>query len=224
MSQPPYGPPPGPPSGPQPGMPPYGPPGMAPQGPPHGMPQPGAPYPPPQRSSGATIAVVSIGGVVIVVLAVVALVLLLGSGGDDDRGDGPPPPAQGGEAGIGDTVSRDRLDFTVTSVETNVEISGETPDEGEFVAVYIDVYNHSDADESFWSDEQVLYTLDGQSYNYASSAHSSYSPHDTLEYVDPGDTMEAVVVFDIPDSSQLSHIGLSEETLGDNEVDVDLSS
>lgn len=214
MSQPPYGPPPGPPPGPQPGVPQYG---MGPQG----MP-PGPPPPPPQRST-SPILIVILGGVLVVVLVIVAIVLIFAVSNDDEPDPAPPPADGGGSdemATIGETVSTGNLEYTVLYAET-VDVGDNTPS-GEYVAVTVDVTNTSDTEWSFWSDEQNIYTTDGAAQGYDSSAHEEYTTS-TLESISPGDTLTADIVFDVTSSSDVSHIGLSEETLGGNEVEVDLS-
>lgn len=213
MSQPPYGPPPGPPPGPQPGMPQYG---VGPQGMPPGPP------PPPQRSTSPVLIVI-LGGVLVVVLVIVAIVLILGMRGGSSDGPAPPPPADQGDSempGIGETVSTGNLDYTVLYAET-VDVEDNTP-AGEYVAVTVDVTNTSNTTWDYWSDEQNLYTSDGEAHGYDSPAHEAYGTA-TREEIAAGETLTVDIVFDVPSAADVTHIGLSEETLGGNEVDVDLS-
>ncbi|QVQ52061.1 DUF4352 domain-containing protein [Spiractinospora alimapuensis] len=181
---------------------------------------PPGPPPPPQRST-SPILIVILGGVLVVVLVIVAIVLVIGRLGNDEP-DPPPPPAGGGgssEAGIGDTVSTGNLEYTVQFAEA-VEVSGESPS-GEYVAVTLDVTNTSSSEWTYWSDEQNLYTTDGSAHGYDTGANSALggSQYDDIA---PNETTTVSIVFDVPSAADVSHIGLSEETLGGDEVDVQL--
>lgn len=181
---------------------------------------PPGPPPPPQRST-SPILIVILGGVLVVVLVIVAVVLVIGRLGDDGP-ETPPPPSGGGdtsEAGIGDTVSTGNLEYAVQFAEA-VDISGESPS-GEYVSVTVDVTNTSSSEWTYWSDEQNLYTVDGTTYGYDSGANTALggSQYDDIA---PNETATVNIVFDVPSAADVSHIGLSEETLGGDEVDVQL--
>lgn len=226
MSQPPpYGPPP---PG---GMPPGGPFG----GPPPGGLPPGGPEPPRQSSPWLWISL-GCGGLFVIGVVLVLLLVFVFAGGDDGEDDGGGASAPTGTGlgrevrsnpdlpGVGEPVEHGGLRLTVTDVEAGHEsLHGFAPI-GEFVVVYVEVAPTRNDYTSFWRDEQNLYTYDGARVEEHFDATWTHGGEDDmLIMLSPGRTYETSIVFDVDDPAEISHIGLSAQTNGGNEVNVDVT-
>lgn len=231
------------------GMPPGGPYGQPPMGPPpgghYGQPQP-------KKSSPWLWISLGCGGLFVIgVVLVVLLVFVFGdepedeggttggggsegtgeeegggsgsAGADTDSGLGNEPRSNPDMPGIGETVEHDGLRFTITQIESGLTEAGSHTPVGEYVVVWIELEPAgSDADD-FWRDEQHLYTYDGQEIEEDYEATWDYTEDSMLIDLEPGESYETAIVFDVDDPSQISHMGLSAETLGGNEVEVDVT-
>lgn len=143
-----------------------------------------------------------------------------GSGGSEEAGGA---GAEGGEddevgeeeeaAGIGDTVKDGELAFTVTDVETGVESIGdefvrETP-QGQYVIVSLTVQNTGTESETFDGFEQKLVDSDGSEHSHEDVAELYLEDADSFfENVNPGNELEAKLVFDVPESAEPASIEL----------------
>ena len=167
---------------------------------------------------------------------VIALIIVFVVAADDDEpapadnGTGEDGPAGDGDRentempGMNEEVTHDGMVFTVTQVETDVSsVEGARPVD-EYVIVHIDVASDTGSIETFWTDEQHVYTLDGsqvsEDYDATWDLDSSGHSHDLAANGTPESLQ---IAFDVPDGDELSHIGLSTQTLGGNEVEVDLT-
>ena len=239
--QPPMGPPPGgmPPGGPPPGgQPPMGPP----PGDPYGGPPPGDPYgnpygpSAPQKKTSPWLWVsLGCGGLFVIGLVLVlVLVFVVGdtesdsgtgsgtSSGDDGPGSGdrtnPDMP------GMNENVEHGGMVFTVTGIETGItEVEGHRP-QGEYAVVDVRVLPEDDVPITFWLDEQHLYTDSGEAISEDYLVTMEYAGFGGMDVdVDPGGSEDVSIVFDVDDASEISHNGLSAETFGGNEVDIDVT-
>ena len=126
--------------------------------------------------------------------------------------------------GVGEPVEHRGLRLTVTDIETGHEsLHGFVPI-GEFVVVYVEVEPIQDAHTGFWRDEQNLYTYDGtrvQEHFDATWAHGGED--DMLIMLSPEQKHRTSIVFDVDDPAEVSHIGLSTQTNGGDEVNVDVT-
>lgn len=112
------------------------------------------------------------------------------------------PAAGSGAANIGEAVTTGSFEVTVTGVEDGVtfvgpEGFGEEP-QGQYVIVSITVSNTGDSAETFWDSEQKL--VDDQGREHSSSSDSYLLDEGTtwLEEINPGNTFQGALLFDIP--------------------------
>ncbi|MET9712405.1 DUF4352 domain-containing protein [Nocardiopsis alba] len=245
---PPGGPPPG---GMPPGGPPGDPYGGPPPGGPYGPPPPGKKKTSPWLWVGLGCGGLFVIGVVLVVLLVFVFGNTDrheegggGSGGDTGgTSDGGGNSGGGGSSAAGDTstglgnsersnpdlpaagepVEHEDLRYTVTRIETGVtDVSGITPN-GQFVVVTVQVESLDESAFTFWRDEQHLYTYSGEAIEEHYTATDAYDNEPMSVVLNVGEPVEATIVFDVDDPSEISTMGLSGETYGGNEVEVDMT-
>ena len=120
--------------------------------------------------------------------------------GTPDAPDAPEAPAA---PGIGTAVADGTFEFTVTSLEPGLSHLGDptfgVDAQGQFLLVHVTVTNVGDAAQYFDSSSQKL--LDGQSRTHsADSSAAIYLPDSNsfLTSINPGNTVDGIVVFDIP--------------------------
>lgn len=188
-----------------------------------GHPQPGQPQLPPQvvvqmaapprKNFFARHKIITALLVIIVVAAVSQAV----SGGDEPATT---PAATGGASttaiadsadtvdaptapGIGAAVADGKFQFTVTSLEPGVSHLGDATfgvdAQGQFLLVHVTVTNVGDEAQYFDSSSQKLLDAQGRTHSADSSA-AIYLPDSNsfLTSINPGNTVEGIVVFDIP--------------------------
>lgn len=197
-------------------------------------PQPGPPAPAPQRGRPRKPLLKRWWFWVLVVLAVIVIGAALG-GGDDSAEDAGGSSAEAGAAasgaeeggaaeekpeaaeepaaeyGLGDTVVSGDWEVTVKAVEEGVaevgnEYLGATA-QGQFVVVDLAVKNAGSSPEYFFENNITLSDESGNSYNSDSEA-GIYADEDALflEEINPGNTAEGVLVFDVPTEVSPSHL------------------
>lgn len=117
--------------------------------------------------------------------------------GAADAAEGPAAP------GIGAAVADGKFEFTVTSIEPGVPHIGDATfgvdAQGQFLLVHVTVTNVGDAAQYFDSSSQKLLDAQGRTHSADSSA-AIYLPDSNsfLTSINPGNTVEGIVVFDIP--------------------------
>ncbi|MFC9940269.1 hypothetical protein [Nocardiopsis alba] len=230
-------------------MPPGDPYGGPPPGGPYGPPPPGKKKTSPWLWVGLGCGGLFVIGVVLVVL----LVFVFGNtdrnegdggGGDTgDTSDGGGNSGGGGSSAAGDTstglgnaersnpdlpgfnepVEHEDIRYTVTDIETGVtDVAGITPS-GQFVVVTLEVESLDSLAFFFWRDEQHLYTYSGEAIEEHYEATGSYDGEPMSVDLEVGEPVEVSIVFDVDDPSEISTMGLSGETYGGNEVEVDMT-
>lgn len=237
MNQPPNGP--GPYQGPPRGMTPPG------GGPPTGPPPPGGPYggrvPPPAVGGTSAWVWISLGcaGLFAIGIALVGVLLFVvadngdeSSGSASDSGNGSGTSSGLGEEersnpdlpGLGEQVEHAGVLFTIVEVETGVPSVEYHSPVHEYVVMHVEVEPAGSEAVEFWRDEQHLYTYSGhqipEDYN-ATRDHEDGVPMGVE--VSPGEPRVVTIVFDVRDPSEVSHMGLSAEFLGGNEVYLDVT-
>ncbi|HZK04558.1 MAG TPA: DUF4352 domain-containing protein [Actinomycetaceae bacterium] len=115
---------------------------------------------------------------------------------------GEPAPADETQAAIGDTVEVGDFTVTVNGAETGIsrvgnEYFGEVA-QGQFVTVAVTVSNISDSAEYFHYSDQNL--IDEQGREHSASTAASYLEAEDffLTKINPGNTVEGVLLYDIP--------------------------
>lgn len=236
-----------PPNGPGPYQgPPYG---MPPGGgrPPTGPWPPGAPYGGhhPPRGVGRTSPWVWIslgcGGLFLVGVVLVGVLLLaVADSGDESSGSGSASESETGGGtssglgdeersnpdmpGLGEQVEHEGMLFTIVEVETGVPSVGYHSPVHEYVVMHVEVAPAGSGAVEFWRDEQHLYTYSGRQIpeDYTATRDHEHGVPMGVE-IFPGESRVVTVVFDVQDPSEISHMGLSAEFLGGNEVYVDVT-
>ncbi|GAA4917069.1 DUF4352 domain-containing protein [Streptomonospora salina] len=185
--------------------------------------QPPPAAPPQKKGKGWLFGCLGCGGLAVLVLVIVLAVVLAG-GGSEDSGDGSGDgggSGNGGDgggsaAGIGETVESGAFAFTVTEVEDGVtELSDdtgvmtETP-QGQYVIVHVTVENVGDESGTFDASGQKLFDGDGNEYSADSQAPIMTGDQNAfLNEINPGNTVEGRIAFDIPTDVQPTRIELS---------------
>lgn len=111
------------------------------------------------------------------------------------------PPAA--PAGVGTPVRDGTFEFTVTQVETGVARVGDAvlgeDAQGQFVLLHLTVTNTGDEAQYFDGSSQKLVDTAGRTHS-ADSAAAIYldDANSLLNQINPGNTVEGIVVFDVP--------------------------
>lgn len=116
------------------------------------------------------------------------------------------PPAEEPEQsapGVGTAVRDGKFEFTVTSVETGVATVGDEylneQAQGQFVLVHMTVTNIGDAAQMFDGSSQKLVDTAGREHSADTSAAIYLGDANSfLTDINPGNSVEGTVVFDIP--------------------------
>ncbi|GAA3737016.1 hypothetical protein HDA32_005495 [Spinactinospora alkalitolerans] len=210
--------------------------------------QPGYPQPAPKKSRGCLWASLITLGVCVLFgfVGCVAVVASIDSGSTDPGSSGSDTAAEGGAsagdggdaeagaeeeqaaAGIGDTVEDGKFAFTVTDVETGVESVGdgvlsETP-QGQYVIVHVTVENIGDRAQMFDGSNQTLVDADDTEYSNDTGAeiYLGEDAESFLNEINPGNKVEAQVIYDVPADVQPDRIELHDSAFSDG-VTVSLS-
>ena len=174
----------------------------------------------------------------LVVIVVIAIASALGGGGEDTgtSESGSSDAQQSGESaekkpaekeaadkaaeeasyGIGDTVAADDWEITVAKVEDGVSQVGDeflnAQAQGQFVQIELSVKNTGSEPNFFFEDDIKLGDNAGNTYS-ADSEAGIYAAENNilfLEEINPGNTADGVLVFDVPedvDPSKLTFAG-----------------
>lgn len=115
----------------------------------------------------------------------------------------PEAPAEASAAGIGEPVRDGKFEFTVTGVEPGVaEVGDEYFSEqaqGQFVLVRLTVSNIGDEAQTLFGDNQTLVDDQGREHSANTTAGIYLDDNDTfVNEINPGNTVEGTIVFDIP--------------------------
>jgi len=113
------------------------------------------------------------------------------------------PVVEEAAPGVGTAVRDGKFEFTVTSVETGVATVGDEylneQAQGQFVLVHVTVTNIGDAAQMFDGSSQKLVDTAGREHSADSSAAIYLGDSNSfLTDINPGNSVEGTVVFDIP--------------------------
>ncbi|MEU6565275.1 DUF4352 domain-containing protein [Nocardia nova] len=199
--------------------------------PPYNQPYPAPPYPPPRRKP-VIWPWILIGGLVLMCGGCFGLVGIAGNSSTsatkaNTRAHGPeaagqpaaPPsapitPPEPKVAAVGAEVRDGKFAFVVTDVQTGLKEIGDNPylertAQGMYTIVTMTVHNTSDVPRGFSPGNQDLY--DAQNRKFGNDAAAAINlKADTSLYADinPGNTITAKVVFDLPADTQPDRIVL----------------
>ncbi|GHC69823.1 hypothetical protein GCM10007079_00720 [Nocardiopsis terrae] len=199
-----------------------------------------APQPPKKKSPALLFGCLGCSGLILLVLIVVGA-LALGSGDEDgatedstsaDSGDGGGNDEAADEgadedlAGIGDRVEVGGLAFTVTGVEDGLtEASGALDTytaEGQYVAVSVTVENTGNEPTYFENTAQKLYDAEGREFGHDSDATIALDEGPMLGELNPAQSGDFTVVFDIPADAEVDRIEVSDDMFEDGGTPISL--
>jgi hypothetical protein len=135
----------------------------------------------------------------------------------DQRSSDPAPALV---AGIGDQVQDGAFAFTVTEVETRESLGSGvlTSDaEGSYVLVHVTVTNIGTEAATFSDSNQTLLDADRREYSADSGTAVMYLPGSEafLNQINPGNSVDGVLVFDVPEGLAPAAIELRESMFSD---------
>lgn len=161
----------------------------------------------------------------LVVIVIIAVASAIGGGGDDTstaeggtsdaqqsgestkKKEAADKPAEEASYGIGDTVAADDWEITVAKVEDGVSQVGDeflnAKAQGQFVQIELSVKNTGSDPNFFFEDDIELGDDAGNTYS-ADSEAGIYAAENNilfLEEINPGNTAEGVLVFDVPEDA-----------------------
>lgn len=200
---------------------------------------PPAPYPPaPQPEKRSWFARHKVLTALGVVIALVIVGAAISPGGGDDTADAAPvaapdasveetaaepapapePPAEEGLPGIGDTVADGKFEFVVTQVETGVATVGSEyinrDAQGQFILVHLRVTNIGDQAQRFSNTAQKAIDDQGRTHSADTTAAIYMDEAQTLlAEINPGNTLEGVLIFDVGTDVTLTSVELHDSSL-----------
>jgi len=129
-------------------------------------------------------------------------------------------------AGIGDPVRDGKFEFTVTSVKDGVASVGDDvlgqEAQGQFVLVKVTVKNIGDKAQLFDGSSQTAFDADGREFSSDSEAAIYVKGSESfLNEINPGNSVKATVVFDVPKGAKLTKVELHDSVFSGG-VDVAL--
>ncbi|MGH3730448.1 MAG: DUF4352 domain-containing protein [Micromonosporaceae bacterium] len=158
-----------------------------------------------------------IGAVVLLCLVCGGGIALLMSGGDSG-GNGAPGVDDTGTtekpAKVGEPVRDGKFEFVVKKVQCGVNEVGDEDfgeqAQGQFCLVTLSVKNIGDEAQPFADSDQKAFGANGKEYSADSDAGlvANENPDTFFADINPGNTLDGVVVFDIPADAELATIEL----------------
>lgn len=153
---------------------------------------------------------------------VVGVAINLASGGSDSapesggstsvQADAPSNAPAEAAAGIGAAVRDGKFEFTVQDVERGVasvgdQFSSQSP-QGEYVLVTMNVANIGDEQQLFDTSSQQLLDAAGRQYSVDTVATITNDPNIGFTQINPGNSVVATLVFDVPAGTAPAEIEL----------------
>ena len=131
-----------------------------------------------------------------------------------NMGGGSTKQTASADAGLNTPVRDGSFEFVVTSVERGIGTVGDNPylqknAQGAFTIVHLTVKNIGDKPESFVPGSQKVFDAAGREFtNDAAAALNLEAETSLLAEINPGNTVTAAVVFDLPAGSDAKTIEL----------------
>jgi hypothetical protein len=151
-----------------------------------------------------------------------------GAGTDDGEEDAPAEEAAPADLpGMGDAVRDGKFEFTVTELEDGVDQIGDDflneKAQGQFVLVHMTVENVGDEAQYFDGDSQKLVDTEGRTHSADTGAAIYLDDSNSfLNEINPGNTVDGVVVFDVPADASAATLELHDSMFsGGVEVSVE---
>ncbi len=134
---------------------------------------------------------------------------------DDDGADeeAAAEAAEDDAPAIGDAVRDGKFEFVVTDIEAGLESVGaeflSEEAQGQFVLVHTTVSNIGDEGQTLYDGDQLLMDTEGRQHSANSMAGLVIEKNDTFfNEINPGNTVEGVIVFDIPTDAEPASLEL----------------
>lgn len=148
-------------------------------------------------------------GAVVVLIVIIAVASNMGSDNSTPSGSSPNATSNGGgnkqDAGLNTPVRDGKFEFVVTGVQKGLASVGDNPylteqAQGQFVVVTMTVKNISDRAYGFSPTAQKLVDAQGRSFEASTTAQIALGGSDipVWDNINPGNTVTAKVVFDMP--------------------------
>jgi hypothetical protein len=145
----------------------------------------------------------------------VACVALVGSAADKaTNGSGTNPGRNAAAVGLNQPARDGKFEFTVTKLECGIDQIGDTllnkKAQGQFCKVHVTVKNIGNEARTFDASNQYAYNAAGQKYD-ADGAAGLYLGDDGkafLEQINPGNSVNGIVVFDVPKDAKIAKVEL----------------
>jgi hypothetical protein len=124
------------------------------------------------------------------------------------------PAERAAPAGIGAEVQDGAFAFTVTKVDTGVQALGQsflrTEAQGSYVLVHVTVRNIGTESQLFTGSNQTLFDAQGREFDADSAAAMMNVPDSEsfLTTINPGNSVNGVLVFDVPEGVAPTYIEL----------------
>lgn len=146
---------------------------------------------------------------------------------DADMAEEPEPVTEEADAeptavaGIGDSVTQEEFVFTVNSMECGIsrvgsELLGEEA-QGQYCKISVSVENTGNQAEYFSADSQVVYDDQGREFEADTGAMIYLDEGDDVwlgDDINPGNAIEAGLLFDLPEGVEPATIALKEGIFG----------
>ena len=165
--------------------------------------------PPPKKNWFARHKVLSVLSAFLLLIIVIAVASGGGKKSGDDSGPGAQPKPK---PGIGVPVRDGKFEFVVQSVEAGVPTVGASyvteEAQGQFVLVKLTVRNIGDREQSFTMSAQKLLDGGGRQYSVDDMATITLDKGTVYEQINPGNSLDATIVFDVPAGTVPSQIEL----------------
>jgi hypothetical protein len=171
---------------------------------------------------------------IILPLGVVAIAAMASAGGGDEGTDPTVASASGSESvndtkdsgstetapGLNDAVRDGKFEFTVKKVDCGkTEIGSSmlgTKAQGQFCLVSVKVENIGDEAQSMFGDNQLMFDKEGREFSADTEAAIYLDNAQTLwEEINPGNSINGVVVFDVPKNAVPESIELHDSMFSD---------
>lgn len=158
----------------------------------------------------------------IVAIAIISSASNAGNSGSNTAGSGSSTEATtetetAPMAAIGDTATDGEFSFVVSKMKCGISKLGgdyvNTKAQGQFCTFNVSVTNNGDEANYFFGSNTKLFSADGKEYsNDDAAAIYADSANTWMDEINPGNTLEGVLVFDVPEGIALDHLELHENT------------
>ena len=175
---------------------------------------------PPKKSKAPLI--IGIVAAVLLVLCggAVACVAFVGAAANQaTNGSGANPGRNAAAVGLNQPARDGKFEFTVTRLECGLNQIGDTllnkKAQGQFCKVYVTVKNIGNEARTFDASNQYAYNAAGQKYD-ADGAADLYLGDESkafLEQINPGNSVNGIVVFDVPKDAKIAKVELHDSSL-----------